>query len=197
MIACMRAFVRPEEAAHTLIYVCAGQATPKQCSAAHPHLPPCNLFDVLLCACNACVLCMQDVTLNIKGRSRVALLGKNGAGKSTLMQLLCGTLAPNKPPAGFVPPEASTPASAVPLTKKQAKAARGMAVNASALPSARAAVAASAAAATAGSIERPAGLRVGLFGQHCMDALQVPESALQHLTGVFVCLCKCFCVSVF
>lgn len=75
------------------------------------------------------------------------------------------------------------------LTKKQQKAARGLAVDASSLPSARAAAAAAAAAAASGSsaaaglIECPAGLKIGLFGQHCIDELQLPESALQRLAG--------------
>ncbi len=75
------------------------------------------------------------------------------------------------------------------LTKKQQRAARGLAVDAASLPSARAAAAAAAAAAASGSsaaagiIECPAGLKVGLFGQHCIDELQLPESALQRLAG--------------
>jgi hypothetical protein len=76
------------------------------------------------------------------------------------------------------------------LTKKQQKAARGLAVDAASLPSARAAAAAAAVAAAAGSsaaagvIEAPGGLRVGLFGQHCIEELQLEESALQRLAGV-------------
>lgn len=75
------------------------------------------------------------------------------------------------------------------ITKKQQKAARGLAVDAASLPSARAAAAAATAAAAAGSraaagvIETAGGLRVGLFGQHCIEELQVSESALQRLAG--------------
>jgi ABC-type phosphate/phosphonate transport system ATPase subunit len=138
---------------------------------------------------------LQGVNLNITARSRIALLGRNGAGKSTLMKIIAGTLTPTPPPPGFSPPPPKTPAktsrptSAQGPTKKQLKAARGLAVDAASLPSARAAAAAAATAATAGSsgaagvVDCNAGLRVALFGQHCIEELQVAESALQRLAG--------------
>eukprot|EP00879_Flechtneria_rotunda_P024177 GHRR01025624.1.p1 GENE.GHRR01025624.1~~GHRR01025624.1.p1 ORF type:complete len:303 (+),score=116.45 GHRR01025624.1:362-1270(+) len=134
---------------------------------------------------------MQGVTLNITSSSRIALLGPNGAGKSTLLKLLSGQLQPNQPAPGFRPktPKAAAVGSSKagggvqPLvpTKKQLKAAKGLAVDAKSLPSAQAAAAA--AACGAGSVERAAVVKVALFGQHSVEELQVDESALQRLTA--------------
>jgi hypothetical protein len=41
-------------------------------------------------------------------------------------------------------------------------------------------------AAAAGSVERAAALKVGLFGQQCIEELQLEETALQRLVGEFV-----------
>jgi hypothetical protein len=38
-------------------------------------------------------------------------------------------------------------------------------------------------AAAAGSVERAAAMKVGLFGQHCIEKLQLEETALQQLVG--------------
>ncbi|KAF8066225.1 abcF4 [Scenedesmus sp. PABB004] len=124
---------------------------------------------------------LHGVTLDITPASRIALLGPNGAGKSTLLRLLAGQLEPTPPPPGYVPPAAPAAkagAAGPAASKKQLKAARGLAVDAAALPSARAAAAAAAAGGAAGSVERAAALRVGLFGQHCVDELAVEETAL-------------------
>jgi energy-coupling factor transporter ATP-binding protein EcfA2 len=144
-----------------------------------------------LTCCTCChVFSLQGVTLDITASSRIALLGPNGAGKSTLLKLLAGQLQPNPPPPGYTLPLAApkTPSQmtqSLNLTKKQQKAARGLAVDSKSLPSAQAAAAALAGggAAAAGSVERAAALRVGLFGQHCIEELQLEETALQRLLG--------------
>jgi ABC-type phosphate/phosphonate transport system ATPase subunit len=128
---------------------------------------------------------MQGVTLDITSTSRIALLGPNGAGKTTLLKLLAGQLNPTAPPPGYTPPAPKPSNQTQNLTKKQQKAARGLAVDLQSLPSAQAAAAAVAGggAAAAGSVERAAALKVGLFGQHCIEELQLEESALQRLTS--------------
>lgn len=137
---------------------------------------------------------MQNVTLDITASSRIALLGPNGAGKSTLLKLLSGQLQPTAPPAGWTPPppKPSTVKPGQNPTKKQLKAAKGLAVDTANLPSVQAAAAAVAAggAAAAGSIERAAVLKVGLFGQHCIEELQLEETALQRLMSEWTFLCS-------
>ncbi|WIA34151.1 hypothetical protein OEZ86_012513 [Tetradesmus obliquus] len=132
---------------------------------------------------------LHGVTLDITASSRIALLGPNGAGKSTLLKLLAGQLQPTPPPPGYTPPAPKPSSQTAPqtLTKKQQRAARGLAVDASSLPSVQAAAAAVAGggAAAAGSVERSAALKVGLFGQHCIEELQLEETALQRLTALF------------
>jgi ABC-type phosphate/phosphonate transport system ATPase subunit len=133
---------------------------------------------------------LQGVTIDITASSRIALLGPNGAGKSTLLKLLAGQLNPNPPPPGYTLPLAApnTPSQALQtqnLTKKQQKAAQGLAVDSRSLPSVQAAAAAVAGGgdAAAGSVERAAALKVGLFGQDCIEELQLEETALQRLVG--------------
>lgn len=123
--------------------------------------------------------------MDITSSSRLALLGPNGAGKSTLLKLLAGQLQPTPPPAGYTPPAPKPSSQTLNLSKKQQKAARGLAVDSSKLPSVQAAAAAVAGggAAAAGSVERAATLKVGLFGQHCIEELQLQETALQRLTS--------------
>lgn len=138
---------------------------------------------------------MQAVTMDITSSSRIALLGPNGAGKSTLLKLISGDLNPTPPPTGWTPKPQKVPGAPVPqnpngrssqtsgqtLTKKQQKAAKGLAVDPRALPSAQAAAAA--AGGGAGSVERGAAVKVGLFGQHCIEELQLEENAVQRLTS--------------
>jgi ATPase subunit of ABC transporter with duplicated ATPase domains len=129
---------------------------------------------------------LRGVTMDIAMGSRLALLGPNGAGKSTLLRLIAGTTKPTPPgddldgsgaPAS---PSVTKPAQPT-VTKRAAAAARGLAVTAAALPTAQAAAAA--AAGAAGSVERHANLEVGLFGQHCVEDLDVGSTALETIAG--------------
>ncbi|KIZ04662.1 ATP-binding cassette, sub-family F, member 3 [Monoraphidium neglectum] len=128
---------------------------------------------------------LRGVTLDIAMGARLALLGPNGAGKSTLLRLIAGTAKPTPPgdeEDGGDGGGAAAGGGAKVAAAARRPAMRGLAVTAAALPTAQAAAAA--AASAAGSVERHANLEVGLFGQHCVEDLDLETTALEHIASI-------------